>query len=176
MAKISFQDIRSFEALPNNAFEIIIPNMPGAAGSEKQVSILCKGFSIPGFTVQSLEVIIQSFKTYNAAGNVSFPGEYTVSFQEVKDGPIRRAFQAWMGVCGGSESGTTGGDKSAYARDIILRQYNAQGEIAVEINMQSSWPMRIQDVSAESTQSPTPIQIDITFHFDKYDLKGLSPR
>lgn len=176
MAKISFTDISSLEALTNNAYEIIIPAIPGAAGLEKITSYTCKGFTIPGFSVQSLEVVIQSFKTYNAAGNVVYPGEFTVSFQELSDSPIRRAFQSWMNICGGSESGTVGGNKTDYAKNIILRQYNSQGEIATEIKMLASWPVRISDVSAESTQSPTPIQFDVTFHFDKYDLEGLEAR
>lgn len=176
MAKIQFQDIRSLEALPNNSYEILVPNIPGAAGAEKTISFVCKGFSIPNISVQSLEVIIQSFKTYNAAGNVVFPGEFTASFQELRDGPIRRAFQSWIDVCGGAESGTTGGEKSAYARDIILRQYNAQGELATEVKMLNSWPNNIAQITAESTTSPSPVQFDITFHYDRFDLTGLEYR
>lgn len=176
MAKITFSDIRSLEALPDNAFEIIIPNMPGAGGLEKTVALNCKGFTIPGISIQRLEVVLQSFRVHNAAGNVVYPDTYIVQFQETSDLAITRAFKAWMNVCGGGESGTVGGNKQAYARDIILRQYNAQGVLAHEVSMVGSFPQLFSDARAQSTVTPGPVEVDITFSVDKITLTGLEDR
>jgi len=176
MPKLQFSDLRSVDAISNNSFEIVIPNMPAGGGAEKTLTTNCKGFTMPGFTISRLEVIIQGFKTYNSAGNVVFPGTFSVTFQEDSSYTITTAIRAWMQVCAGTESGTVAGDKNSYARDILLRQYNPRGELAAEVTMVGAFPEAIGDNPLESTQTPTAMEVPVTFSFDICELGGVASR
>lgn len=166
MAKLAFSDLRGLDAIGNNSFLAAIANVPGAGGVEKKLAINCKGFVMPGLEVSRLEVVLQGFKFYNSAGNTVFPGQFTISFQEDSSYTISTAMRAWKEIVAGTESGTVAGNKNDYARDIVLTQFNPRGEPVGEITMYGCFPMTLPEISMESTQSPTPTELQITFSFD----------
>lgn len=176
MSKPTFSSFRSLNTLGNNSFECIITDVPAAGGTEKQLAIQCAGFTMPGLEISRLEVIMQGFKFYNSAGNTVFPGQFTITYLESSDYLVHKAMRAWKEVCAGTISGTTAGDKSTYARDITLRQYNPQGAIAGSVKMLGCYPITLPDNVMESTQSPTPTQLSITFSFDMSELDGVTNR
>lgn len=176
MPRPNLLDYRSLNVISNHQFEAIINSIPGAEGTEKNLSIKCKGFEMPGLEVSRLEVIIQGFKFYNSAGSTVFPGQFTITYLEDSAYSVHKIMRAWKESAAGTISGTTAGDKNAYSRDIILRQYNPQGEAVGELTMIGCFPFTLPATPLESTQSPTPTELQITFSFDMSTLAGVINR
>lgn len=176
MPKPSFVDVRSLNTIGNNAFEMVLTGIPGAGGTEKQLAVQCSGFTMPGMEVSRLEVVLQGFRFFNSAGNTVFPGQFTVTYLESADYTVHKALRAWKEICAGTISGTTGGDKNDYARDITLRHYNPKGEIAGSVKMIGCFPMTLPDNILDSTQTPTPTSLAVTFSFDMSELDGVTNR
>ena len=176
MARPSFSDYRSLDVIGNNSFEAIITDIPGASGVEKKLSIQCKGFTMPGLEISRLEVIIQGFRFFNSAGSTVFPGQFTITYLEDSSYTVHKALRAWKEICAGTISGTTGGSKADYSRDILLRQFNPAGEPVGSITMIGCFPMVLPDNPLESTQTPTSTEMAVTFSFDMSTLEGVTNR
>lgn len=176
MPKPNFTDFRSLDVLGSNSFECIIADIPGAGGLEKKLSILCKGFTMPGLEVSRLEVVIQGFRFFNSSGSTVFPGQFTITYLEDSSYTVHKALRAWKEICAGTLSGTTGGPKADYSRNIILRQFNPEGQAVGEITMEGCFPMVLPDNPLESTQTPTPTEMAVTFSFDMSSLDGVTNR
>lgn len=176
MAKLAFSNYNAVDVIADNSFNLLVSAIPGAGGVEKKLSIQCKGFTMPGLEVSRLEVIIQGFKFYNSAGNTVFPGQFTVTFQEDSSYSIGSAFRAWKEVVAGTESGTTGGNKNDYARDIILQQLDPRGNVAGEVTLQGCYPMTLPEIVMQSTQTPTATEYQVTFSFDIAKLGSVDNR
>ena len=171
-----FSDYRSIDAIGNNAYEAIITDIPAAGGLDKLLTIKCHGFEIPGVEQSRLEIIMQGFKSYNAAGSSRYAGEFTIQYLEDSNYTVNKTMRAWKEFCAGTNSGTTGGNKVDYSRDIILRQYNPRGELAGEVIMIGCFPTKLPNTALTSTQSPEAVILDCTFSFDYHVLKSVQIR
>lgn len=176
MPKATFSQYRNLDIIGNNQFEAIILDVPGASGADKSLALKCQGFTMPGVTQGRLEVVVQGFKFYNSSGSTTFSGEFTINYFEDSDFSVMKTMRAWKEVAAGTESGTAGGNKSAYARDIVLRMYNPQGQPSGELTMFGCFPTVIPDLTAESTQTPGALTPSCSFSFDYHLLTGVSAR
>lgn len=171
-----FSQYRNLDVIGNNSYEALITDIPGASGADKALAFKVQGFSLPGVEQGRLEVVVQGFKFYNSSGSSIFSGQFNITYFEDADFSVNKTMRAWKEVTSGTESGTAGGNKSAYARDIILHLLNPQGVVSGELTVFGCFPVTIPELTAESTQTPNPLTPTISFSYDYHQLTGVSIR
>lgn len=177
MPRPNFSSYRDLDALGDNKYEAIITDIPGALpGADKELILKCQGFVLPGAQQGRLTIPVQGFQFYNSSGSTIFTGTFSITYYEDSNFSVSKTMRAWKEVTAGTESGAAGGNKSAYARTIILRMYNPQDQPVGELSVFGCFPETIPEITAQASQTPGVVSLQIGFSFDYHSLAGVDLR
>jgi hypothetical protein len=147
MPKVTLDETYSLpDPMLNDNFDIVFNDIPGG-GDGRQMRIQCLGASLPGATLQTVEVELFGHKLIYAARK-TFSHTMTVALHEIYDARTYQSLKDWAAV-GRATQTQTGGFSDSYMRTAILTIYDQTGAEAAAWNIHRMFPTEISEYQFE---------------------------
>jgi hypothetical protein len=147
-------------------FALRFGNIPGFSGDSSPMTILCQTASIPGLTIEPVEVGLHGH-TVRFRGRKTFSGTMSIGFVETASYEIQRRLRAWNEYCVGTNTSSSGGYKDQYAITAELEVYDVTQKIADRLSIFGVWPSDVPEVQLDG-QSAQAMLINPSFTFDYF--------
>lgn len=147
MPKVTLNETYSLpDPMLNDNYDIVFTDIPGG-GDGRQLRIQCLSASLPGATLQTVEVELFGHKLIYAARK-TFSHQMTVALHEVYDGRTYVSIKNWMAL-GRATQTQTGGFSDAYMRTALLTIYDQTGAAAMSWNIHRMFPTELPEYAFE---------------------------
>lgn len=167
----------SLEALKNytdpvltNAFNLVIPVVPGSSGPQKSLMIQLQTCDNP-VQYNIAEVKFKMGRgVYNYAGAMSMKQDLNVTFAETVNGGITTILQDWRNQAVEYESGLNY-SKNTYAVTAILYVYGVNGDVTFQYKLNNFWlsGFKVNDSFAQDRDQNKQMILSAKFTFDFLD-------
>ena len=142
-------------------YYLMIPNIPGSQ-DPRAISFKFVSTSLPGTQIEQVSLEIGA-RRFNFAGRRKYSGTWTSTLIETANASTRRDLINWMNIARPYNS-NIGTFRNEYAQTAEIRVYDAAQNLAISSTVLALFPLSIDDVSLE--QSDSIIQYQVTWSFD----------
>lgn len=165
-------------ARPNH-YEVIVTfpeYVPGADTAGNQFRFRCKAASMPGMTVNPIEVPYFG-RQIKIAGDRIFE-EWNATIINDEDYTIRNAFESWQnGIAQIDYDTNTARSINAlgindYVADVTIKQYAKAGIVTKQYQLKNAWPNVVGPIELSWETNDTVEEFDITFSYDYFITQG----
>ena len=148
--------------LRGNRFEVFIPR------SGNKIQFLCKTASIPGQTIDPIELTHRCLK-FNIAGNRTFE-DWTVSIYNDQDFSARNAIEAWMGTIVPMDDSTLEDLGYDYMVDkATISQLGRDDSVVATYEFFNMWPTTITAIDMDASGGEEITETGVTFKYSHFE-------
>lgn len=128
-----------------NLFQVILPSIPGANATPREINLLCNSVTLPGRQVQTVERQIGTKVEKIANGAVM--DDMSFSFRVLNDYGIKKYFEQWQKLAYDPNTYQIG-YKSDYGKQVVINQLKkGQGfpffDASTTLFPKSSFPINV---------------------------------
>ena len=174
MARLTLDNIRSLpDIIPSDNFTLQFGTVP-THGDSRTLTLKCLDASFPGSLNEAFEVNLAGF-IVGFRGRKNYTHRLQVQFVEDKTFDTYNTLSQWLEFVVGTNSATSGGDKSVYSVPATMNIYDQTGAQISTLTFYSMFPTDLQDVPVTG-QNTNLMQITATFNFDYISTDGTTIR
>jgi hypothetical protein len=163
MARVSVDDIYSFpDPVIGFNFNLIVENPPGG-GSAKALNVKCKSTSLPGSSIEPVEVSLHGH-VIKRAGRRTFPRTLPFTLVETTDFSSRRTIRRWMNAARKARD-QSGQGSNVYAVDATVEVLNDAGEVLYPVILRKAWVEELGDADLTG-ESSNPLDFSGQLSYD----------
>lgn len=151
-----------------NLFNCLI-NFPSGGGPTELTSFMCKGASIPGSSVASIDVPFRG-RQIKVAGDRTFENWSATIINEASF-EIRKAFESWLAKINGHESGTGQTNPSDYQADIEVQQLDRNNNVLATYKIVGAFPVSVGSIDL-SYDSNDIEEFSVEFAYQYWTSEG----
>lgn len=153
-----------------NMFQVIVASWQHLGLASIKVPFTCKGASLPGRTIEPMEVNIKN-KKFFLPGDVTFT-DFTMTILNDQDFGIRRMFETWQEkIVSNDQYGLN--KPRDYTSDVYIIQLNSMSLPIEGYILRNAWPSQISDIPLSFDTNNTVEEYTISLKYTHYD-KGLT--
>jgi hypothetical protein len=157
-------------------FKLTFANVPGSPGLdiERDVSLNCTQFVIPGITVNKFEQRFAGGHKLNYGATITHAGTAAAQFIERVDASALAWLRPWQEFVRGTRSGSSGGYKKDYSTTGRLEVFDGTGRTAIEITIHNMWPQELPELQFDTTSDAQGALWMVPFSYDWWQVTGQS--
>ena len=165
---------RVHDSLSNNKFRLFIPDVNGIKMSDMFYRV--KSLNIPLSEEANVQEIgINGFVVRKSTGDTKHPSSFSVKIVDDSKMTVRERFKMWKEYCAETLDGKVQVGDDSYKKDLEVYVYTNDKRLIATYVVPGAWPTKINEISLESTQSPSDLEVDIEFCIDRAAyIKGSS--
>ena len=159
----------------NNQFKVFFNdpfNLFGGGAGEK-ASFLCRAASLPGQTINTIEVPYRGRKIY-IAGDRDFPDDWTTTVLVDTSFTVRTIIEKWMNNINDLVDGKGVDNPLDYEADLTVQQLNRGGGILHEYKMHNAFPTGTNAIELTSDQADAIEEFEITWRYQYFTIHGVN--
>lgn len=163
----AFKSSMKFGGARNSLFEVTLTN-PIASGSDNILPLRAKGASIPGSTINPIEVFYFGRPT-KFSGNRTFE-ELTLTILNDEDFKVRNELEAWSNAInrlGENVRGLPTSEHSLYSSTAEVHQMSQSGRKLRSYKFINIWPSVIAPIEL-NWETEAVQEYQVTFQYDYY--------
>lgn len=151
-------------------FNILFPTIPGSTDT-RDLSYKITASTIPGTQIEQTSVETHGIKL-NFGGRRTWQGTWSCTIFETRINSSRSRLLNWMELAR-SWSTNSGAYKSQYAVTAELQLFDDIPNIARSIRVFGVWPMSVDDVTLDQSNSVISYQVQFSFDYsEEYEGAG----
>ena len=154
-------------------FEVLVPipiNLMAYYGTAKNLTFRCESAELPSITFDTLEQKIYGpTEKYPRQKNYN---ESTLTFMVSDDMNEKDFFDAWMELINPSSTYDFP-YKMDYATEIIINQYDMNGEVSYSISLDDAFPVSINQLDLDWSSIETYHKLSVVFAYKTWSNKSI---
>lgn len=159
-----------FGGVRPNLFQVFVASWEHLKLAAIKVPFTCKAASLPGRTVEPMEVNIKN-KKFFLPGDVTFT-DFTITVMNDQDFAIRRMFETWQEkIVSNQYRGAL--SPREYTSDIYVIQMNSMFLPIEGYILKNAWPTQISDIPLNYDDNNKIEEFTISFKYTHYE-KGIT--
>ena len=160
-------NIKKFGIVPDNAFSLEIYASPLSGDPNPRIFYTCESFSFPGRRMAT-EELNTGGATRRLPYKQEYSGEFAATFRIGTDFYERKLFEDWQALIYDEENAVWG-YPADYMGTMVVRCYNESNQNIYGDQFFEVFPLAIEEVAVDQSNSGAPLKQTITFAYRKWD-------
>ena len=154
------------DSLSNNKFRLFIPDVAGIKMSDMFYRV--KSLNLPLAEEANVqEININGFQIRKSTGDTKQPSSFSVKIIDDSKMSVRDRIKMWKEYCAETLDGKVQVGDDSYKKDLEVYVYTNDKQLSKTYIIPGAWPTKVNEISLESTQSPSDIEVDVEFCIDR---------
>ncbi len=148
-----------------NKFHIFITG--GLLMMLDNLDVMVKASSVPSYTVEAIEYYAPGGRKLLTQGDATFTNEWTVTFYESTNHPIRSIILSWMNQYSNMTTGSAGTSNGSTG---VVTQLTHNKEITTaNYVIHNIWPKSVNEIGFAQDSNGQLVETEVTFAFDYWE-------